>query len=75
MSDNGSNFVAAERELREAAESFAEGKAVAATMADQKIVWRFKPPRSPRFGGVFEIVSRSLERIMQRILHRTDLTD
>ena len=52
ISDNGSNFIAADRELREALASL-DQNGLTATLANQGITWQFNPPRAPHFGGVF----------------------
>ena len=74
LSDNGSNFVAADRELKEALKSI-DSSRVSAELASRGISWRFNPPRAPHFGGVFETVVKSMKRVLQSILHKADLTD
>ena len=53
LSDNGTNFVGAERELRQAVQALNNVK-VASSMTSQGIEWHFNPPQAPHFGGVFE---------------------
>lgn len=67
--------MAAERELWEAVEEIQKNADVGASMADRQIKWRFNPPRSPHFRGVFETLVRSLKRTLQRVLYRADLSD
>ena len=74
VSDNGSNFVAAERELREAIAQF-DQEHITSKMVVQDVEWKFNPPRSPHFGGVVEVVVRSVKRILWHVLHKADLTD
>ena len=53
VSDNGASFTAAERELQEAVSNLDSAK-ISRDGVQQAIKWRFQPPRSPHFGGVFE---------------------
>ena len=46
ISDNGSNFVGAERDLREMDQDKIER-----TAANKGIKWSFNPPYAPHFGG------------------------
>ena len=55
VSDNGTNFFGAERELRKADQALGSNE-VAASIASQGVHWRFNPPLAPHFGGVFECV-------------------
>ncbi|XP_011858658.1 PREDICTED: uncharacterized protein LOC105556186 [Vollenhovia emeryi] len=55
FSDNGTNFVGAERELSEMYEFLKkEEKTIHLQLAKQKINWSFIPPRTPNFGGLWE---------------------
>ena len=74
ISDNGTNFVAAERELREAAEQI-DWQKVECRSADDGIKWRFSPPRSPHFGGIFEAVVKAAKRALTHVLGKASLTD
>ncbi|XP_065192575.1 uncharacterized protein LOC135823654 [Sycon ciliatum] len=74
LSDNGTNFVGTERELREAVQSLGTGD-VSAALAAQGTQWVFNPPRAPHTGGVFERVVRSLKQVLQTVLYKADLTD
>ncbi|XP_064638261.1 uncharacterized protein LOC135494279 [Lineus longissimus] len=65
LTDNGSNFVAGERELRELVNAIDWTKVQQKTVGYQNtrgVTWHFNPPGSPHFGGVFEIT---------RIFHAT----
>ena len=75
ISDNGSNFVAAEKELREAVKALSGDETVAAEMAIRGIQWKFNPPRAPHFGGIFERVVQSMKKVMQSVLHKADITE
>ena len=54
LSDNGTNFVSGERELRELVEQLDQEKIVRDSSRFSHIEWHFNPPASPHFGGVFE---------------------
>ncbi|XP_011858471.1 PREDICTED: uncharacterized protein LOC105556028 [Vollenhovia emeryi] len=57
LSDNGTNFVGAARELKEIYEFLEkEGKKMQSALAQRKIAWSFIPPRAPHFGGSWEAV-------------------
>lgn len=50
-SDNGTTFVGAERELREAIERLQAAKEVHQFFKKEAIEWVFQPPKTPYFGG------------------------
>ncbi|XP_077361589.1 uncharacterized protein LOC144006560 [Festucalex cinctus] len=59
LSDQGTNFKGGEKELQKA---FAEiSPALQEHLAPQKIAFRFNPPASPHFGGVWEREIRSVK--------------
>lgn len=58
-SDNGTNLVGAERELREQIQKFSETK-LDNFMLDNNIDWEFNPPAASNFGGVWERLIRSV---------------
>ena len=53
LSDNGTNFVAAKRELRELVEALDKSK-IAQSTPNKGVMWHFNPPLAPLFGGVYE---------------------
>ncbi|XP_065197606.1 uncharacterized protein LOC135829128 [Sycon ciliatum] len=57
-SDNGTNFVGAQRELQELINQFDEEK-IAQKAANNSIHWSFNPPLAPHFGGVHEAMVKS----------------
>ncbi|XP_011170391.1 uncharacterized protein LOC105203313 [Solenopsis invicta] len=62
-SDNATNFVGAERELREIYNFLREQNEVIQTeLANQKIEWYFIPPRAPNFGGLWESNIKSMKK-------------
>ena len=62
-SDNGTNFVGAERELRELVEALDTDRIMQETSKYHPIDWKFNPPSAPHFGGVFEALILSLIHI------------
>ena len=63
-SDNGTNFVGAERELREALQKFNSNNLQFETnLLPQNIQWHFNPPYASNMGGVWERLIRSVKRI------------
>ncbi|XP_024878113.1 uncharacterized protein LOC112458609, partial [Temnothorax curvispinosus] len=68
VSDNGTNFVGAARELAEVYEFlWKEKEAIATYLARQKIEWRFIPPRSPHFGGLWEAAVKATKRHLHTV--------
>jgi len=70
-SDNGSNFVAGEKELRELVTNLDQESLIDHT----SIVWKFNPPYSPHHGGVFETMIKAAKRAMYSQLKDADFTD
>ena len=63
-SDNGTNFVGGEREMREVVENWNLNK-VADAMSNKGIKWRFNPQGAPHFGGVWERMVRACKRALK----------
>ncbi|XP_068209134.1 uncharacterized protein [Palaemon carinicauda] len=62
-SDNGTNLVAADRELKEALQDFKKEE-IAQTLAAKSIEWRFSPPHASHFGGVWKRLIHSVRRAL-----------
>ena len=75
LSDNGSNFIGAEREMRELLQEFDQKRIIHETTKRHKIKWDFNPPSAPHFGGVFESMIKSSKKAMRAILKDADITD
>ena len=73
-SDNGTNFIGAEKELRESIEKWNVVN-IAAELAYKGIKWRFNPPSAPHQGGIWERLVRSFKRVLYTILGTRRLTD
>lgn len=65
ISDNGTNFVAANRMLNQYLQQAAES---------QSIVWKFNPPSSPHMGGLFEAAIKSVKNHLKRVIGQQVLT-
>ena len=73
-SDNGSNFIGAEKELRKLAKAI-DRKKLQDDTSDRGIEWHFNPPLTPHFGGAHESLVKSAKRAMYAILGRSDIND
>ena len=59
-SDNGTNFMVAEKELRECMEKWNTFN-IATELAHKGIKWRFNPPSAPHQDGIWEKLVRSFK--------------
>ena len=73
-SDNGSNFVGAARELKEAISKW-DQSLINKTLCQKGISWHFNPPAASHQGGVWERVIRSVRRILTALAGERVLTD
>lgn len=73
-SDNGTNFVGAEKELKVILGSLDQEKIKRQT-THSGISWHFNPPYSPHTGGVFEVMIKAAKRAMRKLLGNADITD
>jgi len=70
-SDNGTNFVGANRQLRELRELFLSElhkEQVQEFATEIGVQWKFIPPRAPHFGGLWEAAVKSVKGHLRRIL-------
>ena len=74
VGDNGTNFRAAEQELKAAVGDLDRQKIVR-YLVSQGTVWKFNPPRAPHFGGVFEALIKSAKRALSAILQQAEVND
>ncbi|XP_065194926.1 uncharacterized protein LOC135826224 [Sycon ciliatum] len=74
ISDNGTNFVGAVRELKDLIRNIDQTKIQTGT-AHHGVSWSFNPPAAPHFGGVFEIMVKAAKRAIYHILSGSDITD
>ncbi|KAK5928662.1 hypothetical protein CgunFtcFv8_013710 [Champsocephalus gunnari] len=73
-SDNGTNFVGAERELREAIERLNIAK-INNTLLQKGIKWTFNPPTGSHHGGVWERLIRSVRKVLNSSLKAQNLDE
>lgn len=66
-SDNGTNFVGAQKELA----SYVNR--CDSTMASEGIQWKFNPPSSPHFGGIWESAVKSAKHHLTRVVKESHL--
>ena len=71
-SDNGTNFVGAQRELRDCIENWNQDQ-IKDALLQKNIEWRFNPPAAPHFGGLWERLVGSVKRTMSAILAKRQL--
>ncbi|XP_070529940.1 uncharacterized protein [Cardiocondyla obscurior] len=74
-SDNGTNFKGADVELRKMFEESSEffGN-TAEKLASQGTEWKFIPPRTPHFGGIWEAGIKSMKRHLIKVMGDHKLT-
>ena len=75
ISDNGTNFVAAEKELRKLTNEILKDPKFVSIMISKKIKWTFNPPYAPHFGGIFETMIKAAKTAIVAILQNSDVTD
>ena len=73
MSDNGTNFVGAQKELLACVESW--NKLTPAVFVQKTIKWKFNPPSAPHHGGSWERLVRSVKRVLYVILGNRRVTE
>ena len=66
-SDNGTNFVGAEREIREAIENWNQDQ-IRNELLQKGCQWKFQPPKASHASGVWERLIRSTRRALKAIL-------
>ena len=74
FSDNGTNFIGADRELLECLENLKQDK-IHDYLIQSRITWNFIPPNAPHFGGVWEIMVKAVKRALKAVLKETCVTE
>lgn len=64
-SDNGTNLVAGEQELRVGIEQLVADRSLKQQLADRGVEWHFSPPSGPHFGGIWERMVRSAKTALR----------
>ena len=73
-SDNGTNFVAADRELAEGIQAI-NSKKLQNELVLEAIEWQFNPPHAPHMGGVWERLVRSVKGLLRHLVGERLLND
>lgn len=76
FSDNGTNFVGADRQLKD---MFNEAKSelpheIAETLTLENTTWHFIPPQAPNFGGLWEAGVRCAKNHLRKVIGDSTLT-
>ncbi len=74
LSDNGTNFKSADKELKYLVTQLDENR-ITESAANKGIKWRFNPPLAPHFGGVHETMIKAAKKSINAILGNADVTD
>ncbi|KAL2086450.1 hypothetical protein ACEWY4_017509 [Coilia grayii] len=73
-SDNGTNLVAAEKELKEALKSW-NLQQIQQSLLQKGVKWTFNPPHGAHHGGIWERLIRMVKRILQTVTGQQHLDD
>nr|CAI5860260.1 unnamed protein product [Callosobruchus analis] len=75
FSENGTNFVAASCDLKELGRFIGKNSnELVSSVAQEGIDWRFIPPHSPHFGGLWEAGIKSMKHHLKRVIGGVSLT-
>ena len=74
VSDRGTNFIGAGRELRELVDGL-DQKRIQDQTVDKGVKWLFNPPLAPSFGGVREVMIKAVKKAIRAILRNADVND
>ncbi|XP_055714778.1 uncharacterized protein LOC129808899, partial [Phlebotomus papatasi] len=67
ISDNGTNFKGAKRELKEALKEIDQDR-IGVDLSKRNIEWEYNPPSAPHMGGAWERLIRSVKRSLEATL-------
>lgn len=73
-SDNGTNFVSAEKELREAIQSWNQLH-IRQFLQQKEIEWEFNPPSASHMGGVWERIIRTIRKVLGAVMKEQAMDD
>ena len=77
VSDNGSNFVGAAKEISSLYQFLAKSTTqnqITSFCANSGISWKFSPERAPHFGGLWESAVKSMKTHLRKVVGETRLT-
>ncbi|XP_065095799.1 uncharacterized protein LOC135717600 [Ochlerotatus camptorhynchus] len=66
ISDRGTNFVGADRELKEAVAALDQERLMV-EFTTTRTTWRFNPPASPHMGGCWERLIQSVKKVLYQV--------
>ena len=73
-SDNGTNFIGADRELTESL-TLLNQERITSELAREGITWYFNPPSAPHMGGIFESMVKQVKRPMKTVINNQVLPE
>ena len=73
-SDNGTNFVASDKELLQNVRKWNQ-QVLTESLVKKVIQWKFNPPSAPHHGGVWERLVRSFKHVFYAVIGNRRLTD
>ena len=73
-SDNGTNFVASDKELLQNVRNWNQ-QVLTESLVKKGIQWKFNPPSAPHHGGVWERIVRSFKHVFYAVIGNRRLTD
>jgi len=73
-SDNGTNFVGAEKELRDGLKRL-NTEQICDQLSSDGVQWHFNPPSSPHFGGAWERLVQSAKRALKVVAGKQRVND
>ena len=73
-SDNGTNFLGTERELRELVQAMDQER-IADNAASDGIRWNWKPPLGAHVDGVFDSLVKVAKKSLKAVIGNAGLTD
>ena len=74
MSDNGTTFVKADKEIKEIVSTWKEEQ-IQRFASKCGIKWQFNPPHAPHFGGVHESMIKCAKKALSTVLTDSDIDD
>ena len=72
-SDNGTNFVGANRDIQVAISSQANRDSIQSYTTQRQVKWKFSPVQSPHHGGLWEASVREMKRCLLKIVGQAKL--
>lgn len=74
LSNNGTNFIVADTEIRELVSQLGQEQ-VCHSITNRGVAWHWNPPATPHFGGVFESKMQASKRAISANLKDADFND